>query len=237
MSAKLCEWIGFLQTRTNIYMLLQINGIGDQKLTYKDHSQIKFDDLKTYLLLAKKAVSKFSPRFYKGLAAKILKDEDAIAAIANAIMMADWRWDENYVGKTGAKKTRYSYRNQCALWAIQTYISKDHKHSKKKKVYSLDFASEDNDNSFMHSAAADHRSLSPEEIAINKEESNNLTDLITQLLESKNLTDRQKDYIRLYYFESYTFEKIGQKYGITREAVRQGLNKALDTIRGLYHGD
>ena len=45
------------------------------------------------------------------------------------------------------------------------------------------------------------------------------------------LSDRQKDYIRLYYFEGLTFEKIGKKYGITREAVRQGLNKAMDIIR------
>jgi DNA-directed RNA polymerase sigma subunit (sigma70/sigma32) len=40
-----------------------------------------------------------------------------------------------------------------------------------------------------------------------------------------------KDYIKLYYIESQTFESIGNKYGITREAVRQGLNKAMNIIR------
>ena len=66
-----------------------------------------------------------------------------------------------------------------------------------------------------------------------KEEAEDLTDLINNLLNLECLSDRQRDYIRLYYFEDYTFDKIGKKYGITREAVRQGLNKAINTIRDL----
>lgn len=213
-------------------MLLQINGIGDQKIEYKDHLTIKFDDLKTYVLLAKKAISKFGPKFYSGLSAKMLKDEDAISGIANAIMMADWRWDDNRIGLNGAKKTKYSYRNQCALWAIKTYVSKEHKHSKKKKAYSLDYMSEDSDTG-LHSLSADTKCEQPDDILIKNEESQNLSSLINQLLSLDSLSDKQKDYIKLYYFESYTFEEIGNKYGITREAVRQGLNKALDTIRGV----
>ena len=73
--------------------------------------------------------------------------------------------------------------------------------------------------------------LSPEQILINKENKEELSKLIQSLLDLECLTPRQKDYIKLYYFESYTFEKIGQKYGITREAVRQGLNKALSLIK------
>ena len=210
-------------------MLLQINGIGEQKLSYKDHTTIKFDDLKTYILLAKKAISKFGPKFYNGLSAKMLKSEDAISSIANAMMMADWRWDENRLGLNGEKKTKYSYRNQCALWAIQTYVSKEHKATKKCKAYSLDYSIEDGTD--LHNLSADYKSEPPDDIVMKNEESENLTALIDQLLSLNTLSDRQKDYIRLYYFESYTFEQIGRKYGITREAVRQGLNKGLDIIR------
>lgn len=211
-------------------MLLQIHGIGEQKLTYKDHTSIKFDDLKTYLLLAKKAISKFGPKFYNGLSSKMLKDEDAVASIANAIMMADWRWDENRTGMNGAKKTKYSYRNQCALWAIQTYVSKSHKHNNKTKVYSLDYSDDDTD---FRGLSADRTSSRPDLIVMEQEEKDNIKDLVQQMLSLNSLSDRQKDYIRLYYFESQTFEQIGKKYGITREAVRQGLNKAIETIRGL----
>lgn len=218
-------------------MLLQLNGIGDQKITYKDHKNISFDSLDTYILLAKKSISKFSNQFYQGLSAKMLKDEDAIASVANAIMMADWRWDENYQNEKGTKKTRYSYRNQCALWAIQTYLSKNHKKNKRftNKVYSLDHAL-DEEQSNIHNLTADIKSQSPELALIQKENQEELKYLIDRLLSLDCLTARQKDYIRLYYFESYTFEKIGQKYGITREAVRQGLNKAIETIKGAING-
>lgn len=214
-------------------MLLQLNGIGNQKIAYKDHKNIEFDSLHEYILLAKKSISKFSNQFYQGLATKMLKDEDAISSIANAIMMADWRWDNDYKNTKGTKKTKYSYRNQCALWAIQTYVSKNHKKNKKfKQVYSLDHVLESNDESTTaHSFIEDFRSVSPEDQIINKEEKEQLSSLIENLLSLDCLTARQKDYIRLYYFESYTFDKIGKKYGITREAVRQGLNKAIETIK------
>lgn len=216
-------------------MLLQLNGIGNQKIQYKDHSVIKFDSLNDYLLLAKKAISKFSGQFYNGLSSKMLKDEDAIASVANAIMMADWRWDEDYQNDKGTKKTRYSYRNQCALWAIQTYVSKDHKKNKKfkQKIYSLDHANETDDSLSIHSFTQDSRTLSPEDILLEKEDKEQLKLLIDSLLDLECLSARQKDYIRLYYFESYTFEKIGKKYGITREAVRQGLNKAIQNIKDI----
>ena len=218
-------------------MLLQLNGIGNQKIAYKDHSKIKFDSLDTYMLLAKKSISKFSNQFYSGLSTRMLKDEDAIASVANAIMMADWRWDENYQNEKGTKKTRYSYRNQCALWAIQTYVSKDHKKNKKfrKKIYSLDHVLDNEESASVQSLTEDSKACSPEDILIKIENEQELKSLIENLLSLDCLSSRQKDYIRLYYFESYTFEKIGQKYGITREAVRQGLNKAISTIRGVIN--
>lgn len=218
-------------------MLLQLNGVGDQKIKYKDHDQIQFDSLNTYLLLAKKAISKFSPKFYNGLSSKMLKDEEAISAVANAIMMADWRWDADYQNTQGTKKTKYSYRNQCALWAIQTYVTKTYKHKKKlskKNVYSLDHTTDNKDIS-IHEMINNTSVKCPVEDLIIQEESDNLKQNLALLLDSNILSDRQKDYIRLYYYESYTFEKIGKKYGITREAVRQGLNKALNIIRELIN--
>lgn len=214
-------------------MLLQLQGVGNQKISYKNHTNVNFDSLDTYLLLAKKSISKFANQFYQGLSSKMLKDEDAVSAVANAIMMADWRWDENYQNKQGTKKTKYSYRNQCALWAIQTYVTKNHSKNKRfKKVYSLDHVLEkEDDSNNLHNFAQDTRTQSPETLIIEKEQNEELTNLVQGLLSLDCLSARQKDYIKLYYFESQTFEKIGQKYGITREAVRQGLNKAITLIK------
>jgi hypothetical protein len=97
-------------------MFLQLSGVGDQKITYKDHSTIEFESLSTYILLAKKAISKFANNMYSGLSVKMLKDEEAISSVANAIMMADWRWDDNYQNTQNTKKTRYSYRNHSNLY-------------------------------------------------------------------------------------------------------------------------
>jgi len=211
-------------------MLLQLHGIGNQKIEYKDHKDIEFETLDTYLLLAKKSISKFANQFYQGLSAKMLKDEDAVASVANAIMMADWRWDENYSSKEGTKKTKYSYRNQCAIWAIQTYITKGYKKPKHvKNVYSLDFTDvKEESDSYSY---IDNNQKTPDDILEEQEDKLQLKNLIDNLLSLDCLTDRQKDYIRLYYFESQTFEKIGKKYGITREAVRQGLSKAISIIK------
>jgi RNA polymerase sigma factor (sigma-70 family) len=219
-------------------MLLQINGIGDHKIAYKDHKDIEFDSLDKYLLLARKSISKFANSFFGGLAKKMLNDEDAVASVANAIMMADWRWDENYSNEQGTKKTKYSYRNQCALWAIQTYVTKMYKKPKKiNKVYSLDYDATDNDNMSIHECLEDNKNLRPDELIADREQKENLSQLIEQIFEIDCLSERQKDYIRLYYFENYTFDKIGKKYGITREAVRQGLNKAILTIRSFISNE
>lgn len=213
-------------------MFLQLDGIGKQKISYKDASTIKFDDLSEYILLAKKSISKFANRFYNGLASKMLKDEEAISNVANAIMMADWRFDENYKNDANTKKTKYSYRNQCALWAIQTYVTKNHKKQKrqKNKIYSLNYTDQDDD-SGAYSYVEDARSQDPLSIIIEQENKDNLSSLIDQLLSLDCLSHKQKDYIRLYYFEDYTFEEIGQKYNLTREAVRQSMNKALSLIK------
>ena len=69
-------------------MLLQLNGIGKQKISYKDHTDIQFDSLSNYMTMAKKTIAKFANKVYNGLSNKMLKDEDAIASVANAIRMA-----------------------------------------------------------------------------------------------------------------------------------------------------
>lgn len=214
-------------------MLLNVSGIGKQKIKYKDHSTINFDSLSEYLLLAKKAISKLANNIYVGLAQKMLKDEDAICSVANAIMMADWRWDEDYKNSQGTKKNKYSYRNQCALWAIQTYATKNNKRSKYiDKVYSLDYDMIE-DQTSIYEKIQDHSAPSPEELLLKAEYKKEVQELINHIFQLKCLSDRQKEYIRLYYIEGYTFDKIGKKYGITREAVRQGLNKSIALVTDL----
>jgi RNA polymerase sigma factor (sigma-70 family) len=217
-------------------MSVQIEGIGNQKIEYRNHNEIDFYCLSEYLTLAKKAISKFANRFYRGLSIKMLKDEDAISNIANAIMMADWRFDENYVGKNKEKKTRYSYRNQCALWAIQGYVTKNYRNkNKKQKTYSLDHTIYDNEEFSSYCFVVNNKSKSPEEIILYEEESQQIKNKIHEIMCLDFVTDNQKEYIRLYYIEGNTFEKIGKKFRLTREAIRQSIKKAITKIQEYYN--
>ncbi len=210
--------------------MIDIVSVGNQKLSYKNHNDIRFESLSFYTNLAQKAISKFAATNSNIFVKSMLKSDDAIAAIANAVMMADWRWDDNRPGKTGEKKTRYSYRNQCAIWAIKSYITrKNHKKQKLFVDHNINIKSNDNDMSLLDIFAKDSNDpidviITSEKDAINKE-------YIQKILSTSNISDRQKKYIQLYYFEHKTFAEIGKMFNITREAVRQGIKKAFVKIR------
>lgn len=187
-----------------------------------------YDSLDMYINLAKKTISKFCPKFYNGLSVEMLKNNEAISDVATAIMYADWRFDPNRTGKEGQKKTLYSYRNQCAIWAIKTYVT--NKYKKNKNSMSLDRISKESDLS-MHSTIPDLRSPEPINILIEQEETDNLAYNIKNLLSNSNLSEKQREQIRMYYIEDQTLSYIGKKFGVSREAVRQNIKRAMDIIR------
>lgn len=207
-----------------------IPSIGKQKISYKDHKDVQFESLDFYVNLAQKIIAKMSTKFFNGLSKQMLKDEDAISFVANAIMMGDWRWKEKQDDQP--HKTLYSYRNQCAIWAIKTYVTKQYrsKHNSKKinVTHSLNY---DLNEINLENIVADNTQKEPVDILIQDENHNICNDLISKLLDSGFISDRQKEYIKLYYFENMTLATIGKKFNITREAVRQSIKTALTKIR------
>lgn len=188
------------------------------------------EDLSFYTKLAKKTISSFANNIYSGLSKEMLANEETVGDVANAIMIGDWRWDKNRKGKTGKSKTRYSYRNQCAIWAIQTYATKKYK---KKKLQSLEFSKSPDD-----SEIKDHipgREKDPCSIAIEKETNNNISQYLEEILNSSIITERQRQFIKMYYYDSRTLESIGKQFNITKEAVRQNIKKAIANIRNVVN--
>lgn len=188
----------------------------------------QFENLSTYVLLAKKIISKFAPTFYSGLNKELLSNEDAISDIATALMNADWKWDKDRVGYNGQSKTRYSYRNQCGIWAIKTYIS--NKYKKKNQKLSIDNISNEDMKTFA-SNIVDKSMSDPYEIVSAEEEAFNLQNTVKTLLDSDILSEKQRNQIKKYYFENKTLVQIGHEYGVTREAIRQNIQKGLNKIR------
>jgi len=209
--------------------MLDIGGIGLQKKEYKDHKTINFLSLNEYLIMARKIISKMSSGPYK----QYLNTEDVVSYVANALMMADWRWDENYNSKQGRKKNLYSYRNQCAIWAIQTLVTKQKKSKKNIKMYSLDDSINDTDLRNNLDFIEDTSCENPLDVLEQEETDNDVKQMVSSILDSDILSDKNKQYIKMYFFEGLTLEKIGNHFNITREAVRQGINKSLQKIREL----
>lgn len=189
----------------------------------------EFDDLSTYIILAKKIISKFAPNFYSSLRKELLNNEDAIADIASALMFADWRWDANRKGFDGKSKTRYSYRNQCGIWAIKTYLT--NKYKKHNQSYSLDNTENSNNDITFANNLSDNSRYDPAKIVEDQEYSDILSSNINSLLSSGIVSDKQRDQIKEYYFNEKTLADIGKKFGVTREAVRQNIQKGLAKIR------
>ena len=71
----------------------------------------------------------------------------------------------------------------------------------------------------------------PYEIASDKEQTEQLKTTINKLLDSQILSDKQRNQIKKYYFEEKTLLQIGKEYGVTREAIRQNIQKGLNRIR------
>ena len=210
-----------------------IPSIGKQKIKYKDHLNVKFENTDFYLDLAKKIISKMAPTFFNGLAKEMLRNEDAISFVASSIMMGDWRWKNNEENDTSKTyKTLYSYRNQCGIWAIKTYVTKKYKQNNNKKkikiTHSINYSDDDLN---LESLLPDNSQKSPIEILIDREKYSNMSTDIKNLLDMSNISDKQKNYIKLYYYENMTLEQIGNNYGVTREAVRQSIKSAIKKIK------
>jgi len=210
-----------------------IPSIGKQKISYRDHSEVNFESLDFYINLSKKIIAKIAPTFFAGLSKQMLKDEDAIAFVSNAIMMGDWRWNQNQ-DPANPQKSLYSYRNQCAIWAIKTYVTKQYRsnHTKKKikATHSLNYQE---DETTLENILPDTTQKEPLAIIIDQEDKKAKQEIIQKLFDSSLISDKQKEYLQLYYFEDMTLEKIGKKFDVTREAVRQSIKTALNKIRAL----
>lgn len=212
--------------------MIDIVGVGKQKTFYSSKDTITFESLDFYINLAQKSISKFADQICQGSAKRMLQSEDAISNIANGIMMADWRWDSTRKGKdSGKAKTKYSYRNQCAIWSIKSYITRQYSKKNQIRNQSLSLDQEYNEDLNLQNIISKNNTHDIVDSIIQDEAKNILREDIDDLLNSGIISDRQSTFIRMYFFEDMTLENIGKAHNITREAVRQNLNKAYNIIR------
>lgn len=210
-------------------MTVDIVGIGNHQLDYPEAKDENFEaSFEEYLTIAKKTIRTFANRFRPGLANEMLNSEDAISNVATAIMMADWRWSPEYRSDDGKVRSKRSYRNQCAIWAIQAYVGR---RVNEKKMVSLDMqvTQSDNGGEMLLRDVIPSGEKRPDTLLIEQEDHTMLQKLIT----SSVLTDQQKDYINRYYLENMTLQQIADDAGSSREAVRQTIERGMNKIKRL----
>jgi RNA polymerase sigma factor (sigma-70 family) len=148
------------------------------------------------------------------------------------MMCADWKYDENKKGKLSNKsKTRYSYRNQCAIWAIQTYIKNS---LRKNKTIYLNNLINSEDEIALTDILEDKKQQQAEDIYIHQEEEESNTKLVQNILSSSLLTAMQKEKMRMHYIEGQSLAEIGRRYGVTREAIRQTIQGCIKKLQGEF---
>lgn len=187
-----------------------------------------FKDMIEYIDMAKKTILAFSNKICPGICSQMSNSEDAIANIAYAMMCADWKYDKNRKGKHSNKsKTRYSYRNQCAIWAIQTYIKR---HLKGKPLYLNNMLDKDDEVSFSD-LIEDESQKEPLDNVIQAEKTELESQLVQDIFDSNLLTENQKEKLKLYYLDGLSLAQIGKQFGVTREAIRQNIKNSIGRIQ------
>ena len=200
--------------------------IEDHRNTYPDASSPevseRFSTLEEYLTMAKKILKRVGPLYASSSKVNLmLNSEDYISELARYLMVADWRYEE------GKGKTRYSYRNQYAIYFFKDNQSK-YKTKANKYNYSLDISNDDLDS--MYSVTEDLNALNPVDSMNGSERKERIRNYVEFLINNSNLSSIQKKCIVYKFIEGVdSCHEIGLKFDppITRQAVQQAIKKAM----------
>lgn len=184
---------------------------------------MEFETLDTYYTIAKKTISSYGWKYYPSLVKEMLNNSDTVSMVAHAIMVADWKWDAEKVGPiSGQSKSRYSYRNQRAIWAIQKYVTDKYKSGKKSEKHIEHIVQN-----------YDAESVDPAKTFEEKDDREQLSQDIKYAIDMCDLTDKQKAQLIMYYYDDMTLKEIGDHFGLTKEAIRLNIKKSIQKLREL----
>ncbi len=218
-----------LQQQLEKKMTIDIVGIRDFRTKYPNASLKHFDDMSEYLRIAHCTLYIYLSKHHPNMVHRLLKSDDVISNIATAIMFADWRWDENYRSKNDTVRTKRSYRNQCAIWAIKAYIKRIIRNYNKPTCISIDELIDDNND--RTSLIPNNRELNPALSIANKDQQDSYCKLVDELLSNKILTTNEQKFIRLYYLNGYTYKQIGKMNDVSHEWARIIIHNGIKKLK------
>lgn len=207
-------------------MTIDILGVGNKSVTFQDQTKIQFLDLDDYYLIAKKIIATYAPTIRPGLVEEMLSNDDAIANVAHAIMMADWQYN--------GQGTLHGFRKSIATFAIRNYAHRSAR-THKRKILSLDAKLQHANDDVDYYQTITDRSISPAEEAVKKE----LRCKIVELLNCGVISDQQALYLRQHYLEGLSMADIAEKRTpqVTRQSVHDLIKRALKELRTFIKQD
>lgn len=180
---------------------------------------VKFCSLEEYRLLAQKLIYYYAPRLYGGSWARnIMMSDEAVGEVVHNLILADWRYNDS-------KGSLSKYRTYMAIYAIKNYV----RNNLRTKIDTISMEMEICDEIPIF-LLLESNERDPRDIFSHKEE----LEEIRRLLYKAPISDRQKTYISLYFFDGLTMQQIGDKYGITKQRVSQIMNRTIEDLRRYY---
>lgn len=144
----------------------------------------------------------------KKLQKRLLQDTDFLGNIMREMMVADEKYDES---RGASIKT---YRIQRARWYILKYLDKlKNNLNKHNNIVSI--------NDF------NYNGLTAQSVGHVLEDK----EYLKLLIENTDLTNTQKECLRLYFVEQKTHAEIGEIFGFTRQASKQNVTNGINKLR------
>jgi RNA polymerase sigma factor (sigma-70 family) len=169
-----------------------------------EKTKIEDISLYDYLEIAQKCVSRFTSG---QLRTRMLQDEDAIAHVAEKLMVGAHAWDA-----TRGKNLR-NYLTQCSRWAIFKWIVATTKQRKRTQA--------NNEDLFYNARLV----TMPDTTAENSE-------FLEEAL--GKLTTTQSRYVRLVMIEGLSFADVGRACNVSRQTVEQTVHYGINRLRSHY---
>jgi hypothetical protein len=210
-------------------MYIDLTNIGKYHLKYGNPNQKNFDSVDAYITSARRIISYFGPKSSSALTQEMLASDDAVSNIATQLMLADWRWDEEYKNAAKTKRSKYSYRNQCGKWAVQAYITRRTKRRGKwGKTFSLD-------GSKVTTWKGDAKGLTSSNELEQVEVQEHNVSYVHKMLDSGILTEKQQKFIKLHYLEGESIKNIALANDISHQAVYLSIDNGLRKLKEFAH--
>ena len=199
---------------------IDIIGVGKKRLNFPQERK-EFCTLEEYTDIAKKTISRYCPKNRE----EILRNDDAVANIAHAIMLADWQFN--------GRGSKFGFRKSRARFAIKSYLSRRARNLKNVE-FSIDSIMNNETQDTFAATIVDDRETAQENLS--REENNKY--LLKKLEDFRNrgvLSNRAYNYIQDFYLNDMKVEDMAAKYDVTKQSIYHQMNSSMKTLRRLLN--